>query len=90
MKIEVRVVPGAKKREIKREGSLLRVRLTSRPVEGKANEELIRLLAEAFGLKRREVTIVTGEKDRRKIVDFPVTEEQMRAVLEEAPAGQKG
>jgi uncharacterized protein len=90
MKIEVRVVPGAKKREIKREGSLLRVRLTSRPVEGKANEELIRLLAEAFGLKRREVTIVTGEKDRRKIVDFPVTEEQMRAVLKETATGQKG
>ena len=90
MKIEVRVVPGAKKREIRREGPLLKVRLTSRPVEGRANEELVLVLAEALGLKKREVTIVTGQKDRRKIISIPLTDEQLRAVLKETPAGQKG
>ena len=90
MNLEVHVIPGARKQEIRREGSLLKVRLLSRPIEGRANEELIALLANKLGLKKREITIMMGERDRRKVVSLPLTDEQVRALLEGGTAGQKG
>jgi|APFre7841882654_1041346.scaffolds.fasta_scaffold74268_3 uncharacterized protein YggU (UPF0235/DUF167 family) len=90
MNLEVHVIPGARKQEIRREGSLLKVRLLSRPIEGRANEELIALLATRLGLKKREIAIMMGERDRRKVVSLPLTDEQVRALLEGGTAGQKG
>ena len=90
MNLEVHVIPGARKQEIRREGSLLKVRLLSRPIEGRANEELIALLAKRLGLKKREIAIMMGERDRRKVVSLPLTDEQVRALLEGGTAGQKG
>jgi len=46
----------------------LKIRVTAPPVEGKANEELIRLLAEALGVGRDQVTIIGGHKGRNKTV----------------------
>ena len=66
------------------------MRLLSRPIEGRANEELIALLANKLGLKKREIAIMMGERDRRKVVSLPLTDEQVRALLEGGTAGQKG
>jgi uncharacterized protein (TIGR00251 family) len=46
----------------------VRVRLRSAPVEGAANEELIRVLAKAFGVPRSAVTIEAGVRSRIKRV----------------------
>jgi uncharacterized protein (TIGR00251 family) len=55
----VRVIPRSSKPGIAgiREGVLL-VRLQSPPVEGAANEELIQVIADAFGAAKRDVEIV--------------------------------
>jgi uncharacterized protein (TIGR00251 family) len=42
--------------------------LKSAPVDGKANEELIRLVAEHFGVRRAQVTIKSGASGRMKLV----------------------
>ncbi len=44
----------------------LKVRLTSAPVDGKANAALIAFLAEAFGVAKRQVTLLKGESGRTK------------------------
>ncbi len=63
----VRVVPQAKGDGIAgMERGALKVRITAPPVGGKANEALIRFLAELLGLKKRQVKIVRGEKARIK------------------------
>lgn len=49
-------------------GDRLRIRLTSPPVEGKANEALIRFLARAFRVRRDAVRITAGETARDKTV----------------------
>ena len=41
MNVDIRVVPGAKKQEIKRDGQSLKIKLVSRAQEGKANRELV-------------------------------------------------
>lgn len=46
----------------------LRVRVAARPVEGQANAELVRYLAERLGVRRSAVSIVRGERAREKTV----------------------
>lgn len=48
----------------------LSVALAAPPVDGAANEALRRALAELFELPRQEVSIVSGEKSRRKLVEL--------------------
>ena len=50
-----------------RDGALL-VRLNAPPVEGAANDELIEVLADAFGVPRRAVSLIAGDRSRQKRV----------------------
>lgn len=52
-----------------RQGAL-HVQLKAPPVEGKANEALVRFLAEVLDLRPWQVEIVSGLKSRRKVVRF--------------------
>jgi uncharacterized protein (TIGR00251 family) len=79
--LEVKVITAARKREMRLEGSRLRVRLLARPVKGKANEELIAYIAEIFRVKRREVSIVAGEKETRKVLSIPLEEDELAQIL---------
>jgi uncharacterized protein (TIGR00251 family) len=83
MNIEVRVITNAKKRDIKLEGTILKVKLTSIPVDGKANDELVEYLARMFGVGKSKVRILRGERDKKKIVSIPVSMTTLRAILEE-------
>jgi uncharacterized protein (TIGR00251 family) len=67
--LEVRVIPRAGRSGIAgvRDGALL-VKLAAAPVDGAANAELIAVLAEALGLPKRSVEIVSGERSRSKRV----------------------
>lgn len=65
------------------EGGILKIRLNSVPVEGKANAELIGYVAEIFGVKRSEVKILRGEKDRKKALFLPLDEARFRDLLRE-------
>lgn len=47
---------------------VVRVRLAAPAHEGKANVELARLLAARLGVRRRDVTLVSGATGRRKLV----------------------
>lgn len=81
MKIEVKVIPGAKKREIRLDGEGIRIKLLSKPIQGRANEELIDFLAETLRIKKREIQIISGERDTRKLVSLPLSKEQLTALL---------
>ena len=82
MNVEIKVIVGAKKREIRLEGTRLKVKLMSKPVQGRANEELVELFAETFAVKKREVRIVAGEKGTRKIVSIPIDEDRFRLIMQ--------
>ena len=64
---EVRVVPrAARSRIVGEQAGVLRVQLAAPPVDGAANEELVRVLAEALGVSPSAIEIVRGEKSRVK------------------------
>lgn len=66
---EVKVVPRASKNQIVgREGNAVKIRLNAPPVEGKANEALVKFLAEMLGVHRAQIEIVSGHSSQHKIV----------------------
>jgi uncharacterized protein (TIGR00251 family) len=69
LQFKVRVVPRASRTEIAGEhDGALRVRVAAPPVDGAANEELIRALAKSFALPRNAVEIASGHESRIKQV----------------------
>ena len=64
---DVRVVPRSSRSEIVGEhDGALKVRIASPPVDGAANEELIKLLAKHFDVSKSDVEIVAGETSKSK------------------------
>lgn len=71
MVIKVSVIPNAKKTTITNTApGHYRVRVTAAPVKGRANQELIRLLAEHFGTAPSSITIKRGVHSRNKIIEI--------------------
>jgi uncharacterized protein (TIGR00251 family) len=63
-------------------GGVLKIRLAAPPVDGEANEELVRFLAKTLGVAKSAVTIESGESGRKKRVRvMGVTLEGVRTVL---------
>ena len=69
-RITVRLTPRASRDEIVglRDG-VLHVRVTAPPVDGAANEALLRLVAKALGVPPRDLRIASGATSRTKVVD---------------------
>jgi uncharacterized protein (TIGR00251 family) len=69
IQLQVRVQPRAARTEIVGEhGGALKIRVAAPPVDGAANEALIRFLAERLGVARSAVSIGGGASARRKVV----------------------
>ena len=62
-------------------GDALKVKLTSPPVEGKANKELIEVLAKAFGIAKKDVEIISGQSSKNKIVKLRSMPRKAEALL---------
>lgn len=71
LRLSVRVSPGSSAAGVSPAGDgSYRVRLRSRPVENRANDELIALLAGEFGVPRSCVRIISGGHGRTKVVEI--------------------
>jgi uncharacterized protein (TIGR00251 family) len=81
MIIEVHVITNAKKRELRLEGHYLKVKITALPKEGKANAALIEFFADFFGVRKSEVKMVRGEKEKKKIISLPISEEEFKRAI---------
>jgi len=62
-------------------GDSLKVKLTSPPVEGKANKELIEVLAKTFGIAKKDVEIISGQSSKNKIVKLRSVPSKVEALL---------
>src|SRR5262249_40448651 len=67
----VRVQPRAAKSGVVGElDGALKIRLAAPPVDGAANEELIRLLAKLFDAPRQRIAILSGQTSKNKVVSI--------------------
>ena len=80
---EVRVAPRAARTELAGEmGDAVKVRVSSPPVDGTANAELIKFLAKMLGVAKGDIEIVSGQASKTKRVQVTgVTGEQLRKII---------
>jgi uncharacterized protein len=71
MKIQIKVKPNARQSSIvELEDGTLLTSLKSAPVDGKANKELIKLLADRFDLHKSSIAIKSGLSSKIKLVEI--------------------
>ena len=69
MKIQVKVKPNSRTAEVSQEGDSFIVKVKEPPKEGKANQAVVKLLAEHFSVSQSQVRILSGFRSRNKVVD---------------------
>jgi len=71
-RITIKVTPRAKQNRVAGyKDGILRVHVTAPPVDGKANDAVIRLLAEEWSVPKSQILIVRGQTTREKILEIP-------------------
>jgi len=72
MKLTVKVTPKSSESKIMGEmaDGTLKIKLKSAPIEGKANTELINLLAKYFKTAKSNIEILKGETGKNKIIEI--------------------
>jgi uncharacterized protein (TIGR00251 family) len=68
--LTLHIQPGAKKTEFAGlHGDALKIRLAAPPVDGKANEALVKFVAETLKLPKSAVNLKSGQTSRRKVLE---------------------
>jgi uncharacterized protein (TIGR00251 family) len=70
IRLAVQITPNAKKTEVigVLDGAL-KLKLQAQPIEGKANEALVKFLAKALDVPRSAVTITHGLTSKKKLIE---------------------
>lgn len=87
-RLSLKITPGAPRDEVLGElGDAVRIKLRAPPVDGKANDALVRFLAERLGVHASSLRLVAGATGRRKVVEITglALEEARRRVLTSSP-----
>ena len=81
--LSLHVQPGAKKSECAGlHGEALKIRLAAPPVDGKANEALLRFLAQRLAIPRQQISLKSGQTSRQKVIEIEsVTAERLATLL---------
>ncbi len=71
MKISVRVIPRAKlnRVEVQPDGTL-RVHTTTAPTDGRATADVIKMLAEHYGVPKTSIKLIRGATSRDKVFEL--------------------
>jgi uncharacterized protein (TIGR00251 family) len=81
--LTLHIQPGAKHSEIAGlHGEALKIRLAAPPAEGRANEALLKFIAELFGVPVRQVELKQGAQSRHKVVAVTGSKTEPERLLE--------
>lgn len=70
-KVKLRVIPRARQNKITTDADgTIRVHITAAPVDGAANDAVIRALADFFGVPKSQIKIIRGATSRDKVVEL--------------------
>jgi len=72
MKLNIRVIPRSSESKVVGEmaNGTLKVKLTTPPIDGKANEDLIKILAKHFKVSKSSIKILKGKTSKNKIIEI--------------------
>ncbi|MFM9028567.1 MAG: DUF167 domain-containing protein [Bacteroidota bacterium] len=86
MQLYLTVKPGQRVNRIERSEYGWTVRLSAPPVDGKANDELLRFLGRILGLPKSSIKLLKGQSSRIKCVEIPLDQESVEALLSNSSA----
>jgi uncharacterized protein (TIGR00251 family) len=66
--LAVKVIPNASRSELRLDEGRLIARLAAPPLEGKANRELVKIIAKTFRIPQGSIEILQGKTGREKVV----------------------
>jgi uncharacterized protein (TIGR00251 family) len=69
MKIQVKVKSNSRTEKVRQEGDSFIGKVKEPPKEGKANQAVIKLLAEHFGVPKSQVRILSGFRSKNKVIE---------------------
>jgi uncharacterized protein YggU (UPF0235/DUF167 family) len=86
VRLRLRVAPGARRSQVDgRLGDVWKLRVRSAPERGRANDDVVALLAETLGLPREDVRVVGGRTARDKVVELTgISDDDVQRRLEGA------
>jgi uncharacterized protein (TIGR00251 family) len=70
MKIQVKVKPNSRTEELSQEGDSFIIKVKEPPREGRANQAVIKLLAEHFSVPQSQVRILSGLRAKNKVIEI--------------------
>jgi uncharacterized protein len=81
--LTLHIQPGAKRTDVAGlHGEALKIRLAAPPIEGRANEALLKFIAEFFGVPLRQVELKQGGQSRHKVVAITGSKVKPESLLE--------
>uniref|UniRef100_UPI003F4BEF0D DUF167 domain-containing protein n=1 Tax=Brachyspira catarrhinii TaxID=2528966 RepID=UPI003F4BEF0D len=78
MNIEVKVTAGAKSNSFKFENGAYSIRIMAKAIDGKANKAIIDFLADELNLKKRDIEILKGEKNSKKLISLNINDDNLK------------
>ena len=83
--VKFRIIPNASKTEIiGAYGDAVKIKVSSPPLDGKANAELFKFLSKKFNVTKNSIRIISGENSRDKLVEISISKEEILASLEKS------
>ena len=70
MKIQVKVFPKSSRQEVVEKDGVVKVYVKAAPDKGKANSELIGIIAKKYGVKKIDIKIKCGLTSRNKTIEI--------------------
>jgi uncharacterized protein (TIGR00251 family) len=71
--LEIKVFPKSSREELVEKDGVIKAYVKAAPDKGKANKALVALIAKKYRVKKTDVTIVTGQTSRNKVVEVSGT-----------------
>jgi len=70
--LKVKIVPGSKCNQICQfmNDGALKIKISAKPVEGKANQELVRFLSEILKIRKTDIQVKSGISSRNKLLEI--------------------
>ena len=79
--VSFKISPNAKKNEIIKDESGIKIKITAQPIDGKANKALVEFLSKQFKIPKTSIIIVKGETSKDKTVLFETFDEEKLKLL---------
>ncbi len=72
--INIKISPNSSKNEIITDGDITKIKITTPPVDGKANKGLIEFLSKTFKIPKTSIKIIKGETSKEKTILFKTSD----------------